>query len=207
MIFLSTGITTDDKEIFLININEIIEKEGVKKTPSKRKTDNATTEQSKKDNQESASSQESDSDSQSDSQITKRKRKRRRKSKEKETPPPHGDENEEVPDKRSRQSEECDDSNAESDTQESTDIKNESESRLYSIKQEEEEQEDDDDDLVFVKEEPKDLNSSCSYSQASGDMSQMYGEMGQLQELALQLSSDVPSSLASASVMVSNCFI
>ncbi len=212
------GITLDNKEIFLVNINETIQREGYKRKPpvsggeklaKKRKTDSELSDDS--------SSQDEDSDSQKRNGAKRKKRKRRRsKDKEKSVGEEHTEEdiqedetsafNPDASDQevsrdssqRLSRGDEGDDSRL--DMEQDSHEKETAEDRLHPrrIKREENEE-----DIVFVKEEVQDSAYGRSpggpfampSSSQTGDSSQMFGQgdpvaLGQLQELALQLSGD-----------------
>ncbi len=203
------GVTLDNKEIFLVSINETIQKEGYSQKRS-------LTDMSEVENDNSSgSSQESDSDSQDPTSPSKRKRKRRRRSKdkckEKSKPPDEGSDG--ASHRADGMTEDHDsennaDNKATDTTNRSHNLDNDGDSRLSaaSVKQEQS----DDDDLVFVKEEPSEVISGHYHGQSFPGANPMFDAsqtlthadplaLGQLQELAFQLSSDQPSATVSAS--------
>ncbi len=172
------GITLDNKEIFLVNINETIHRDGARKSPSKRKG-RVEKEEGVSSDEDDSSSHESESGSNASLNI-KRRRKRRKKSKEKDKV---------------------------DDNVESKIVEDNLDSRLSIFKQEGSDDnndakhidnnDNDDDDLVFVKEEPNDYSpttsQSCSFG--AGTMSMSSQADPHLQELAVQLAgNDVMSS-------------
>ncbi len=209
------GITIDDKEILLVNINELIQREGfVKKSSNKsqqaqkRKTDSGESDNS--------SSQDEDSDLHKRNGAKRRKRKRRR-SKDGED---SIDKGESEPDNETSAYNSDPEASVDSSLKvvRTDDLESRHDMDPDSRDQNHDEQTDspniksernihsDDEDLVFVKEEPHE--DPCSYGQSqgasqfampgssqSGDSSQMFNQgdplaLGQLQELALQLSGD-----------------
>ncbi len=173
------GITIDDKDIFLVNINEIIQKEGA--AARKREGDRDSSVKSK--HSESNDSGESSQDEELGSTQKKRRRKRKR-SKEKQ------------PEIESSEIEESDTNmsgvfpNQPSNNED--DSTSQQDNKFYNLKTETV----DSDEIVFIKEEPSD--STCSYGgtarpSQSGESSQVYddGSGLQLQDLAMQLSGDI----------------
>ncbi len=204
------GITLDNKEIFLININETIENEEY----AAKKRERVRKEKQQKDD-ESSSSHDSDVDSPGPSSPKRKKRKRKR-SREKEKPSLDMAVEEEQSENAS-----ADDSDNEDSKISRTKTENDNDScsrssgvndRIPAVKREEEMEEDNgdnDDDIVFVKEEPRD--DSVSYGHYTGPDAQSFGTvdpalgLNQLQDLALQLSGDI--SQPGPSTMVSIHFI
>ncbi len=190
------GITLDNKEIFLVSINETIQKEGyLPQNAQKRSRTEAI-------NSEEDSSQESDdaADSGSLQGSAKRKRRRRRKSKEKTPLDMSVESNQGIKDGASQFSDQDADTNQ---FQVDEDNSNMSAGQVKS-----ERNGDDEEDLVFVKEEPQD-NSCGLYGQSqpfgampgTSQSSDSYSqdpalEFSQLQELAFQLAGDGSSSRA-----------
>ncbi len=181
------GITLDKKEIFLININETIHKEGHVTHKKRQRIDDASS------NNDDSSSRENDDDSQ-DSSRRKRKRKRKRKSDKSK------DELNSDLEKEELQVDEQTDNNDSADVS-NNHLDNHS---LHHVKQEcdadnQYNNDEDNEDLVFIKEEPKDASESGSYSFPVAGGGGQYGMsdtdgLGHLQELALQLSSSDMSS-------------
>ncbi len=205
------GITLDNKEIFLVNINEKIHREGFE---AEEKKDKGKRSVSDSEGNESSSGGDSDSDSHHSS---KRKRKRkRRKSKGSE----EGESNNKVTPGGELERQSYDE---DPDHVGNHDLDHDSShSRLSEdVKRETvniEEEEEDDDEVTFVKEEPRDhsINPSCIYSAEgpypmphSRDNSLPYHPptdipLGQLQELAFQISADssFPGTMPSPGHMV-----
>lgn len=181
------GITIDNEQIFLVNMNETIQKEGAAK---KRNRDSRSKVQGGSDDSESESSQDDDSNSQ-----RKRKRKRkRRKSKDSGSESSKSDNETATAAAKDESDSRCSETlhNEDSTSQHDSQFSN---SQFSNIKSESGIHYDDEDDIVFVKEEPRDNNpGACAFGGQSGDGgSQMFPDQTssdmQLQELALQLSS------------------
>ncbi len=209
------GVTVDNKEVFLVHLNETILKEGV--VPTRKRTIEKQTNQ---DSESSLSSGTSDSESNSQPK-SKRKRKRKRKSssssRSKVTSQldqdAHTDECDETPqveqgkspktanslnkganesgDSRLSQNDDGDADDSQSAQSVDSKVKKEKQNNV----------EENSDDLVFIKEEPKDF-SGLSYGQSpftlqgSGESYGSHGDqvaLGHLQELAMQISSDTTS--------------
>jgi hypothetical protein len=221
-------IFIDDKEIVLININERMRKDGatISKHDTKRNTSKKDNNQSSS-SQDSDSDSLDESKPKRKKRKRKRRREENSASesddaKESESPDKKPKQNV-TSDLDNNSDNNHDDAN--NDNEASRDSQYDgSDSRLSGAQikhevaeeapDEEEEEDDDDDDIVFIKEEPRDHKTGAHmYGAQGGDMGQMYdGDpgthlgtqlgpqlgLGQLQELALQLSSDgVPSSMPS----------
>ncbi len=212
------GITVDDKEIFLVHMNDTIKKDKACSVPEKRCAESDMEKIS-----DESSSQLSDSDSQS---SPKKRRKRRRKSKDKSMNTSQEDElakdtaqsmkHEDSPDAINTQpmadlqtdSRDSHDSHvSNSSAVGNKDPKDNSSETRVDIKEEmfgDYDDDNDDDDIVFVKEEPKDMSDNASaygYRQSSPAFMAMPGtsqsssmgmpnqdDLNHLQEISLHLS-------------------
>ncbi len=215
------GITLDSKEIFLVHLNETIQKEGFIADKAKD-VEKSTKRRNESEESDEGSSQYDSDNSQNESTRKKRKRKRHRK-KEKIESLEKLEQSEEERDSVNDNVQSYENVDQETPSvgvdqnrvdNDRTESKNHSHDKnTYPVKIERVGYEDEDSgDVVYVKEEPRDDSFDLSqFSQSegalqtdllriqgsqSGDSSQGYNQgesssFGQLQHLAMQLSSDL----------------
>ncbi len=184
------GITLDNKEIFLVNINETIQREGVKHSSKKRNREDV----SDKNSDESSSTPESDTDSQEPSGSKRKRRKKKKQNKDRDNDKPSLDISEQSDDADSCgniQKNIQDQSNVQSTVK---DIAERLEDSGENVKQEvnvDDADSDAEDDIMFVKEEVKDTSYEQSYSESGFDAgaseTQFDPALEQLQDMTLQL--------------------